>query len=190
MIDWATIKQQLAAAVVEVGELQPNQVIWQDEATGGTWQNEPTIFLKVRALNWQGIEEERREDVPGGPQIVTLVNQRKFMFSMRVESFEQDVASPRFAGNILDQIATRLKRSSVRAQIDSCAIETWQPAKSLSYKANGRQVSAWVLDGTWRTVDLDVDTSVNAGEFINEAQISGAVTVPPDVAIALDVTGA
>ena len=184
MIAWTVIKQEIASVVAILGGLAPAQVIWRDEAQGGKWMQEPTVLLSIRALDAQGIEEERLAFVSAtAAQTVTVCSQRPFVLTIRAESFEQSISSDKDASNVIDKIR-RFRRESVRELITSFAIETYQPIQRLVYKSDGRMVSAAILDIRCRTCDNDIDTLPNAGGWIGEALIRG--TVDAEV-VSLDV---
>lgn len=192
MIDWTGIKQTLGDVLADISELGPQAVRWVDEAGGPIWDTTPTLYLRLASVSREGIEENRRTFVNTTSDLeVVVTGQRRFTLSIRVESFEQNIASTVFAGNIADRIALRLMRTSTLERLAGvCGIESRQPTKWFDYKANGRQVSVYVIDVAMRTVDNDADTFAGAGGWINEAFID---SVPGDdvidSAISLDVKG-
>lgn len=183
MIDWKAIKAQLGAIIADISELGPEHVRWMDESQGSEWHVEPSIFLRLKTTKRQGIEEERRTDVEIEvddetkvvDQVVEMVGQRQFTLSIRVESFDQDVASERFAGNVVDRIAIRLMRSTTKERLTSCAIETREATQFLDYLSGGRRVSCYVLDVQMRTIDIDRDKTAAAGSFIERVEGEGTI---------------
>jgi len=187
MIDWATIKSEMAQAVAICAQIDPTQVRWRDEAMGSTWAKGVSVWLRASMVRRHGIEEQNLGYVsPTSNQTVTMRGMRKFTMSVRAESFEQDMGQATFAGNIIDAIAMRIMRSSTKALITSFAIEDRLPTTFFSYKSDGRQVSCYVMDMMCLTADYDLDTNPAAGGWINEAIITGTVD---STAVSLDVKG-
>jgi len=169
VIDWRGIKEALASLIADVSELGPASIRWKDEGGGSTWVADPAIFLRLSATQRQGIEEERREDHRPDDDVVVVTGQRRFALMVRCESFEQDIASPRFAGAVLDRIATRIMRQTSLARLAPfCAIEERRPTKWFSSVNQGRQTSVYALDVMMRTVDNDIDAVIDSGGFISE----------------------
>lgn len=192
MIDWPTIKDETRQAICRSIALDPTQVRWRDEAVASTFVNDPSIWLRTSMTRRHGIEEELLTFVaPNRNQSVVLRGQRRFTLQVRAESFEQDISSPNFAGNLIDAIAIRLMRSSTRAGVTSFAIEERLPTVFFSYKESGRQVSCYVMDMMCLTVDYDPDISDGAGGWINEAIINGSILDASinAVPVSLDVKG-
>jgi hypothetical protein len=187
MIDWQAIKDQIRQAVSELTEMQPNQVIWRDEAKGATWNNPPTIYLRIPGLQDIGVAEERTT-LPGPDDnvVVEVSQQKTFMLQVRCESFEQNIASPKFPGTILSTLRTRLRRStSIFQRAGLFAIWDYGRVNKADFIAqDGRQVPCYVVDLRCATVDNDLDVSVGAGGWIREAEIAGTVDA---VAVNLDV---
>ena len=188
-IDWPTIKSEISSLIADIGSISSKQVIWVDEAQGATWQQEPAVYLRISSVVRVGIEEERLTSSPQGlNQTVNVCGQRQFTLSIRAESFEQNVASDNFAGNLIDRIAIRIMRSTSIARLTSCAVSTRQPTRWFNYKSDKRQVSAYIADFIMLTVDNDIDTSADAGGWIGEAVISGTVKdAPGNVSVVVDV---
>lgn len=187
MIPWLTIRTEVAAVMLAVTGLPTPQVYWRDEPIAATWHADPMVSMRIGMTAGRGIEEEALAySGPNADQTVTMTGQRDFTLSLRAESFEQDVSSPKFAANMLDQIRIRLRRSSTRAMVTSFALQTFEPTRWFNYKSDGRQVSCYVLDIHCSAVDTDIDTTPGAGGWINEVDINGTVDGNP---VALDVKG-
>lgn len=187
-IDWAAIKATASGLVATLTGLPDRQIRWRDEAAAGTWGNVPMIYLRISSITDVGFADERR-DQPSDPTadaIVTVTQQKRFVLSIRCESFTQDIASPDHAGTIIGTLKTRLQRHSTVFSDSSMAILLYGDAKWFNYIRDGRQVCVYTLDLTCGTVDSDVDTTPGAGNWIKEVQIQG--TVDSDV-ITLDVKG-
>lgn len=179
MIDWGTIKQQIEQTVAELTDLSPSQVQWRDEAKGGAWNNMPVIFLRIRSIEDVGFQEERRtQPTATDNAVVNVVQQKSFVLSLRCESFEQNIESPKHAGTLVSTLRTRLRRSSsIFDRGVYFAIWDYGKANWVDYvNTAGRQVSCYVLDLRCATVDNDLDTTPNAGGWIGEAQVAGTVT--------------
>ncbi len=174
-IDFATIKAEIAAFMPELSGLPAAQIKWRDEAGGSVWVADPSLWMRLQSVTRDGIEEEFREDDPPGQQIVTLVGQRRFMWNVRAESFEQDISSASFAANVLDRVAIRLMRSSSIWARTSFGIVTRMPTQFFSYKSDGRQVSCFVLDILCVTKDTDVDAGTHSGDWIGSVRVHGTV---------------
>lgn len=174
-IDWTTIKSQIATFMPDISGLPAAQIRWRDEAVGSTWVADPSLWMRLQSVNRLGIEEEFRVDNPPGQQDVTLVGQRSFVWNIRAESFEQDIASDKFAGNVLDKVAIRLMRSTQIFARTSFGIITRMPTQFLNYKSDGRQVSCFVMDIQCMTKDTDIDASTHAGDWIGSVRVHGTV---------------
>lgn len=178
MIDFAAIKAEIMAFTPTLAGLDSAQVKWRDEARGSSWApGNAGLFMRLQTVTRMGIEEELREAGPSptADQTVTLSGQRQFTWNVRAESFEQDIASARFAGNIIDTFCIRLMRSSSIWARTSFGIVHRTPTQFFSYKDSGRQVSCYVLDILCATKETDVDTSRGAGDWIGAAHVTGDI---------------
>ena len=174
-IDFATIKAEIAAFMPDLSGLPAAQIRWRDEAVGSTWVADPSVWMRLQTTTRMGTEEEFREDNGTENQTVTLVGQRQFGWNLRVESFEQDIASDKFAATVMDRICIRLMRSSQIWARTSFGIVHRTPTQFFSYKDSGRQVSCFVLDILCATKDTDIDTSAHAGDWIGSVHVTGKV---------------
>jgi hypothetical protein len=176
VIDFTTIKSEITAFIPTLSGLPAAAIRWRDEAGGSTWAQGASLWMRLQNTSRIGIEEEFREDRPlGADQTVTLVGQRHFLWNIRAESFEQDIASHDFAGNIADRVAIRLMRSTSIFARTAFGIVHRHPTQFFSYKESGRQVSCYVLDILCITKDTDIDTTEGAGDWIGSARVYGDV---------------
>lgn len=175
MIDFASIKSEIRAFMPSLANLPEKAIRWRDEPEGSVWTQGPSLWMRLQSVSRTGIEEEFREDEAPGDQTVTMVGQRQFMWNIRAEAFEGDMAAETFAANILDRVNIRLMRSSSVYARTSFGIVARQPVQFFSYKESGRQVSCYVLDVLCVTKDEDIDTSRNAGGWIGSARVYGDV---------------
>lgn len=178
-IDFTLIKAEITAFMPALSGLPAAAIRWRDEPEGSTWTQGPSLWMRLQSTSRVGIEEEFRVDDPvppyTGDQTVTIVGQRQFMWSLRAESFEQDIASDDFAGNIADRVAIRLMRASSIFARTAFGIVMRHPTQFLSFRESGRQVSCYVLDILCVTKDTDIDTSAHAGDWIGSARVYGDV---------------
>ena len=177
MIDFAAIKGEIASFVPALTGLPAAAVRWRDEAQGSTWAQGPSLWMRLQTVTRMGIEEEFRTAgaAPGDDEVVTLSGQREFVWNVRAESFEQDIASPDFAGNILDRLCLRLMRSTaIFARTSFGIVHRW-PTQFFSYKESGRQVSCFVVDIVCATKDTDIDTTRGAGNYIDSVHVLGDI---------------
>jgi len=165
VIDWPAIKD-LAKTVI--ADLSGAKVVWQDEAEGSAWDTTPIIYLRISALGDVGIPAESVDE----DETVTVSSQKRFTLSLRGESFDQDLASGKHAGALLETVKTRLGRSSTIERLRGvfCVQETLGTSW-FNYASQGRQVSCYVLDLACATVDNDVD-ELTSGDFIEEVLIT------------------
>lgn len=194
-IDWINIKGVITTLIADISGLGPTGVKWQDEAEGGMWVVDPAVFLRISSVVGIGVEEERRSESLGNDQVVDLVGQRQFTLSIRAESFEQNIASPRHASTVIENIKTRLIRTSTIEQYSGIfSIRDYMDAKWFNYTNQGRQVSAYVFDLICLTVNSDIDNTLGAGSWINEVlvrsnTINGVDGLPLPEQINLDIVG-
>ena len=175
MIDFATIKSEITAFMPDLTGLPAAQIRWRDQAEGSAWVADPSVWMRLQAVTRRGIEEEFRQDNGPGQQAVTMHGQRQFTWNIRAESFEQDISSVKFAGNVLDTMCTRLMRSTSIFARTSFAIVHRTATQFFSYKDQGRQVSCYVLDILCATKETDIDTSERAGDWIGSARVYGDI---------------
>lgn len=178
MIDFKAIKAEIMAFTPTLAGLQPAQVVWRDEPRGSAWiPGNACLLMRLQTTTRMGIEEEFREAGPSptADQTVTVKGQRQFTWNVRVESFEQDIASASFGGNILDTFCIRLMRSSAIWARTSFGIVHRTPTQFFSYKDSGRMVSCYVLDILCATKETDVDTSRSAGGWIGAVHVIGDI---------------
>ncbi len=178
MINFPAIKAEINAFMPSLSGLPAAQIRWRDEAAGSAYMPGTTsLYMRLMTTSRVGIEEEFREagPAPTADQTVTLVGQRQFSWNLRAESFEQDIASAKFAGNILDTICLRLMRSTSIFARTSFGIVHRTPTQFFSYKDSGRQVSCYVLDILCATKETDVDTTRGAGDWIGAAHVTGDI---------------
>lgn len=176
MIDWAPIKSGIKSLLVDLTGVTPR---WNDEAEGGVWSGDPSLWLRLRALSEIGYEDERRsQPTATDDAIVNTTQQKTFTLSIRAESFSQDIADPRHAGAMLETIKTRLKRRSTAIRLAGLfSIATYQPTKFFNYRdADDRLLNVYVMDLNCATVDNDIDTTPGAGGWINEVTTVGTIT--------------
>ena len=107
--------------------------------------------------------------------------QRQFTWNIRAESFEQDIASASFAGNILDTLCIRLMRSGVVAARTSFGIVHRTPTQFFSYKDSGRQIACYVLDILCVTKETDTDINSASGDWIGSVHVTGDIDGQPAV---------
>ncbi len=175
MIDFTTIKTEINAFMPDISGLPAAAIRWRDEPAGSSYTQGASLWMRLQSVTRTGIEEEFRADDPPGQQTVTLVGQRQFMWNVRAESFEQDIASEDFAGNILERVNIRLMRSSQIWARTAFGIVNRTPIQFFSYKESGRQVACYVLDIQCVTKDTDIDASTHAGDWIGSVRVYGDV---------------
>lgn len=195
MIDWQSIKTIGKSLIVRVSGLPENQVRWKDEAEGSTWVGDPSIWLNISTITQYGWDEERNT-VPNSTddQVINLVQQKGFTWSISAESFTSDIADPKHAGALLDVVITsRLKRSSSEFTIAGIfAIADFRGGMRYApyVDKSGRRVNRYVQDVICLTVDNDIDDTQGAGGWIKEVIGQGTVnnavgstpsTVPYDI---------
>lgn len=193
MIDWVSIKALAKAVLVDLSGVA---VVWQDEAEGSAWTQMPCIFVRISSLGQVDQAMELREDDDAGhDQTVTLAVQKRFTLSLRCESFDQDLASGRHAGDILERVKTRLRRSSTIERLRGIfAVQQVLGTAWFRYESQGRQVSAYTLDLLCATADNDVDDTDGAGGYIDEVKVASQYVKAPDgsrtkTQVSLDVRG-
>lgn len=180
MIDWLTIKP-LAQEVIR--DLSGCKVVWQEESQGTTWEKDPIVYLRISSLVQFGTPAEVRQDDPHGivDSTVIVSAQKRFTLSLRAESFDQDLEDGKHAGDILERVKTRLKRSSTIERLRGvfCVLQELG-ANSFTYRNQNRIVSCYTLDLLCGTVDNDIDDAVNAGGFIDEIRATSHFVRGPD----------
>lgn len=191
-VNWTLIKAQINELIIEMTGLTAAQVVWRDEAAGGQWLTSPQIYLRISSITDVGYADELRtqQTDPTKDSVVTTVQQKKFVLSVRCESFEQDIANANHAGSILGTLRTRLQRtSSVWTDHDEMVLLTYGGAKWFNYVKDGRQVCVYTMDMVCGTVDVDVDTTPGTGQWIKEVIVDGLVKseAEPDIAVHLDI---
>jgi hypothetical protein len=165
VINWPVIKQTAHDVITD---LTGAKVIWSDESQGGIWEQGAIIYARISALKGSGIPEEDREPNGTDDQTVTMVAQKTFTLSLRCETFNQDLGSGKHAGDIMERLKTRLKRTSTIERLRGIfAVQEELATNRFSYASQGRQVSCYVLDLGCATVDVDTDDTEDAGGFIN-----------------------
>lgn len=175
-IDWTTIKSTISSQVATLTGLDPRNVRWNDEPSGTLAGALPIIWLRVSSLVQAGVDYETRSDNGTGEQTITVVGQRDFTLSIRIESFTPDIADDRHAMNIGEALRVRLKRStSVQARSGIFAVRQILMSKWLGYVESERPLSTYVLDILCGTVDVDIDDTTGAGDWISEVQGMGTV---------------
>lgn len=176
MIDWATIKPAIASQISTLTGLATNRVRWIDEPSGTLAGALPVIWLRVSSVVNVGIDRELRADNGTGEQTVTVIGQREFTLSIRIESYTPDITDANCSLNLANAIKTRMKRStSVFARAGEYAIRQHLSTKWLSYIESNRPVSCHIVDLLCITADYDVDTTTGAGDWIGEVQGSGTI---------------
>ena len=175
-VNWAGIKHDVETMVAALTGLAANQVKWKEEAAGGTWALSPMIYLEIKSIKEVGYADERREFPDqhlSAQQTVEVVQQKRFILSIRCESFQQDIASPDHAGTIIGTLKTRMQRSTAIFDRGLFSVSLYGDTKWFDFKRDSRTVCCYVLDLTCGAVDSDTDTSADAGDWINEARIQG-----------------
>lgn len=176
MIDWASIKSTISTQIATLTALDPSRVRWVDEPSGALAGVLPVVWLRVPSLVPVGMEYETRTDNGTNDQTVTVVGQRDFTLSIRIESFTPDIADDRHSMNIGEALRTRLKRSTaIQARSGIFAVRQVLMAKWLGYVEARRPVSTYVLDILCGTVNVDADNTIGAGGWIGEVQGSGTI---------------
>jgi len=178
VIDFAAIKAEIAAFMPALSGVPASRVIWRDEAAGSKYiPGDTAILMRLQNTTRMGIEEEfyTAGSAPGADQVATVSGQRQFTWNIRAESFEQDIASPKFAGNILDTLCLRLMRATAIWSRTTFGIVHRTPTQFFSYKDSGRQVSCYVLDILCSTKETEQDTSTGAGDWIGAVHVVGDV---------------
>lgn len=175
-IDWPTIKNTISAQIATLTALDPSRIRWVDEPSGILAGALPVIWLRVSSLVPVGMEYETRTDNGTNDQTVTVIGQRDFTLSIRIESFTPDIADDRHSMNIGEALRTRLKRStSIQARSGIFAVRNVLMSKWLGYIESNRPVSAYVLDVLCGTVNVDTDNTIGAGGWIGEVQGTGTI---------------
>lgn len=176
MIDWASVKSTIATQIATLTALDPSRVCWVDEPSGTLAGKLPVIWLRVSSIVNVGIDREERTDNGTNDQTVTVIGQREFTLSVRIESFTPDIADPMCSANIANAIKTRMKRStSIQSRAGQFAVRSWLGTKWLSYVENRRPISCHVVDLLCITADYDVDNTIGAGGWIGEVQGAGTI---------------
>lgn len=177
-INWALIKPTIQGQVSELSGLDINNVRWVDEPSGLVNGVLPVIWLRVSSIQSIGIDEERYDQNGTNDQTVTVCGQRTFTLSMRAESYTADLADPLFAGTIIENVKTRVLRSTSKfARSDAFGISNYIATKSFVYIEAGRPINTYVADFLCVCASNDIDTTENAGGFINEAIGTGTLDV-------------
>lgn len=175
-VDWATIKSTISSQIATLTKLDPRYVRWVDEPSGTLAGALPVVWLRVSSLVPVGMDYETRADNGTGEQTVTVVGQRDFTLSIRIESFTPDIADDRHSMNIGEALRVRLKRStSIQARSGIFSVREILMSKWLGYIESNRPVSTYILDLLCGTVSTDVDDTTGAGDWIGEVQGSGTI---------------
>lgn len=178
MIAWATIKPIISAQVARIAELPETSVRWVDEPSGLVNGVFPIVWLRVSSVVSVGMDEERYQysgNMFDG-NLVNMTGPRQFTLSIRAESFTNDIADDRHAGNIIERIKVRIRRSSsLQERNGSFGIAEHLGTKWISYIEAGRPINAYVCDFLCNTVDNDTDTTEGASDWIREAIVDGTV---------------
>lgn len=175
-IDFATIKATVTSQIATLTALDPSRVRWVDEPSGIMAGALPVVWLRISSLVPVGMDYETRTDNGANDQTVTVVGQRDFTLSIRIESFTPDIADDRHSMNIGEALRTRLKRSTaIQARSGVFAVREILLSKWIGYVESNRPISAYVLDVLCGTVNVDTDNTIGAGDWIGEVQGSGAV---------------
>lgn len=198
MIDWAGLKRATSPLFARLMGLTLAQLRWSDEAEGGAWTQDPHAELTITLGNTIGQDEERQDDSAagdvGGPTndvTVIVCGPRTFTLTVAVESIVQDIGDKRSAQLILENLKTRLGRTtSIEALTPWYAISDWSGTKRVPYRdKEGRLINRYVADFFCLTADNDTDTTPDAGGWIGE--VIGSGTVTPDggnpIAVNFDV---
>lgn len=175
-VDWATIKSAVASQIATLTGLDPRLVRWVDEPSGTLAGSLPVVWLRVSSLVPVGMDYETRTDNGTGEQTVTVVGQRDFTLSIRIESFTPDIADDRHAINIGEALRVRLKRStSIQDRSGIFAVREILMSKWISYIESNRPISAYMMDVLCGAVSTDVDDTTGAGDWIGEVQGTGTI---------------
>lgn len=176
MIDWATIKPAIASQIATLTTLASSRVRWVDEPGGTLAGTLPMIWLRVSSVVNVGIDRELRVDNGTGEQTVTVIGQREFTLSIRVESNTPDITDAMCSLNLANAIKTRMKRStSVLARAGQFGVRQHLGTKWFNYIENRRPISCHVVDLLCITADYDVDATTGAGDWIGEVQGTGTI---------------
>jgi hypothetical protein len=175
-LDWNNLKTTAQNLIADLSGLGLRGVHWRDEPRDPTWGYGAQIYLRFSAIRQQGIEEEFLEESvnPTDDQIVTMVGRRGLTLSVRCESSVYDVASPQHPQAVLEKIAIRLRRTSTGQRLSEAqafAISSIETIQYVPYFEQGRQVDCFVLDVQCNATDVDVDDTLGAGDYIDEAVI-------------------
>lgn len=189
-IRWDLIKPLLEDIIGDLTGANA-KVRWEDEPKMATWGDVPMVTLRVTPTVAQGQEEEFTGTVVTETENLSTVvaGQRQFTLGVKVESFEQDIKSDKFAANVMEKLRIGLKRSTTQARYQGIfAIENRLAINWTDYVDNsGRQVSCYIMDLAMRTVNNDVDESISAGGFISEVGVRSDVLHDVDSQINLDI---
>lgn len=185
-IDWSTLKPAIAGQIATLTGLDPRLVKWVDEPSGNLAGASPIVWLRVSSMVPVGVEYETRTDNGTGDQTVSVVGHRDFTLSIRIESFALDLANDNHSANVGEALRIRLKRStSIAARSGIFAIREVLMTKWISYIESQRTITAYLMDLLCAAVDVDIDDTDGAGDWIGEADITGTIKDgPPDSTIA------
>lgn len=179
-MNWTPIYTALSS-VAALSGVPAAAISFVDQPTASEWNLGPTMKMQIRNIEGIGIDYEERVDVapPNAsnlPQAVTVVGQRKFVWSIRCEVQNSDPAT--VAVSYLDLLRTRLQRTTTMLDILQPAglaiVDATMPAQQVPNVRNQRTVSTYVLDVVMACAENDVDTASDAGGFINTVVISSS----------------
>lgn len=185
-MNWTPIYSALAQAAALTG-IPAAAIVWGDQPPVSTWIKTAKLTMAIKGLDAKGIDYEERVDgaVPPNagnlPQVVTVVGQRQFVWSIKCEVQNADPAT--IGISYLDALRTRLQRTTTEIDIlqpAGLAVVEMHPTASLLNVKNERSISTYVMDVLMACCENDVDTASDAGVFINTVVLSSNKLKTPD----------
>jgi len=188
MISWNQIRPVLIDVFTKIApDLNLGAVsfkaTWREGQRGAIHDKQLcAVLLKVTSVVGIGEDETRRDFVaadstdPADQEYLGMLRevqtgQRKFNLQVEVHVPEQTDDS--WAFNVTERIRTRIRRPSIIAQLSAVEVAfiRMTEAKKVTYKDNGRMISAAVLNVSFGTVANDIDPT--PGGWIEFVELTG-----------------
>ncbi len=196
-MNWPLVRGALQAAVVSMTGLTPLQVVWRGSLAEKSVVVGTKIVLTANSVGTVGVDEPRLANAENGDDLeVTRVGQRKFTWSIQVETQNQPSGTARV---LIDQCRIRMQRESVLAGLlaANVGVSSFLGTTHNDYLGSGREVSVSTMDVLMLAVDIDRDDSIDAGGWIGEVLITsdkikdpGGVDFDPQISLDVDARDA
>lgn len=173
---WGLIRQALHDVIVDCTALPDGAVVWKGSLAEQSIVVPTRCVLSTNSILTVGVDETRTDlPAPLADLDVERVGQRAFTFSIQIES--QNLADGSTARDLADLIRIRLQRESNILFLDAfnVSLQAFLGTTHRDYLGSGRQVGWAMLDIKMNATDVDLDDTVDAGDWIHEVITTGPV---------------